>query len=212
MKESKHSEIKLDLIERVNGAKHLRVEGDAKEYVRGRKTTFVDMQYQIMADEVLLIESNTSLTLACAGNFIKLDKSGVTIVGNTVKINSGGTAVTPNPDNIDNPEAPRAADMTEYGRNTRYTTNPAENDQLELETIGRAPEDSDEHEPSWIEIELVDELGRPVPNEEYEITTTEGDVRTGRLNAKGQARVALAQPETCQISFPKLDAAVWERA
>jgi type VI secretion system secreted protein VgrG len=45
----------------------------------------------------IVIQGDTAITLVVGGNFIKIDASGVTIVGSMVKINSGGAPGTLTP-------------------------------------------------------------------------------------------------------------------
>lgn len=64
---------------------------------------------------------------------------------------------------------------------------------------------------SWIELELVDQKGKPVPYERYRIKVPGVDKpMEGFLDEKGLARVDGIDPGTCQISFPDLDAASWK--
>ena len=70
----------------------------------------------------------------------------------------------------------------------------------------------DEEKTSWIEIELVDEEGNPVPGEAYKVTLPDGKVASGTLDAKGFCRIEGIDPGTCQITFPKLDKDAWEKA
>lgn len=65
---------------------------------------------------------------------------------------------------------------------------------------------------SWIEIELVDEAGGPVPGEKYSIILPDGRTETGTLDGKGLARVAPIDPGTCEVTFPDLDKAAWKKA
>jgi len=62
---------------------------------------------------------------------------------------------------------------------------------------------------TWIEIELVDEAGVPVPRERYRVTAPGGERREGFLNEQGFAREDGLDPGTCTISFPDLDRALW---
>ena len=62
---------------------------------------------------------------------------------------------------------------------------------------------------SWVEIELVDTDGNPVPGEEYQIVVPGGTTVDGTLDAQGQARVEGIDPGTCQITFPNLDKKSW---
>ncbi len=66
-------------------------------------------------------------------------------------------------------------------------------------------------EVTWIEIQLLDEEGDPVPGQRYEIELPDGEVRKGTLNYRGRARVDnIDAPGACQIRFPDLDADAWE--
>ena len=63
---------------------------------------------------------------------------------------------------------------------------------------------------SWVEVELVDQKGKPVPHERYRVVPPDKKPIEGFLDEKGFARVAGIDPGTCRISFPDLDAASWK--
>jgi hypothetical protein len=63
---------------------------------------------------------------------------------------------------------------------------------------------------TWIELELMDASGNPVPNESYKITMPDGSIKYGRLDRKGTARIEKLQPGSCQVTFPDRDEEVWE--
>lgn len=66
---------------------------------------------------------------------------------------------------------------------------------------------------TWIEIELIDEQGDPVPFERYAIVLPDGTKTGGSLDKKGLARIDEIDPGgTCQISFPDIDGREWEGA
>lgn len=65
---------------------------------------------------------------------------------------------------------------------------------------------------TWIEIELIDENGEPVPCEPFRITLPDGRVVRGLLDSTGRARFGNIDPGTCEVSFPGIDAPEWERA
>jgi type VI secretion system secreted protein VgrG len=66
--------------------------------------------------------------------------------------------------------------------------------------------------PSWIEIEMVDEQGQPVPGVRYRVVVPDGSAAEGTLDAKGFARVEGFEKGDCKISFPDLDQDAWEEA
>jgi hypothetical protein len=62
---------------------------------------------------------------------------------------------------------------------------------------------------TWIEIELVDSKGKPVPNERYRIQAPDGQFHAGQLDANGRARVSGIDPGECSVCFPDLDKNEW---
>jgi hypothetical protein len=74
-------------------------------------------------------------------------------------------------------------------------------------------EEEKEAKPSWIEIKLVDESGKPVPGEVYRVTLADGQtVAEGTLDEKGFARIDGIDPGTCKVTFPNQDKETWHRA
>jgi hypothetical protein len=73
-------------------------------------------------------------------------------------------------------------------------------------------EEDDQEEKSWIEIELVDQEGEPVPGEKYKITLPDGSVAEGTLDGNGFAHIDGIKQGTCKITFPELDKEAWEEA
>ena len=71
---------------------------------------------------------------------------------------------------------------------------------------------ADEPMKTWVEIELLDQTGKPVPNEKYLVTTPEGVIKSGSLDEKGRARITDIDPGTCEISFPDIDGREWKAA
>jgi hypothetical protein len=63
---------------------------------------------------------------------------------------------------------------------------------------------------AWLEIELVDEYGQPVPNEPYRVEAANGLVIEGELDSTGYARLDPVAPGACKVIFPRRDAAWWE--
>jgi hypothetical protein len=64
----------------------------------------------------------------------------------------------------------------------------------------------------WIEIELLDDLDKPVAGERYLLMTAGGVVlKEGTLDSNGLARLDGMTEEECIVTFPDLDAATWEK-
>ena len=70
---------------------------------------------------------------------------------------------------------------------------------------------TDEEGKHWINIELKDDEGKPMPFEDYIIYLPDGTVAEGTLDENGRARERLDKPGTCHIIFPNLDKEAWER-
>ena len=63
----------------------------------------------------------------------------------------------------------------------------------------------------WIEVELKDQFGQPVPNEEFLVVLPDGTEVRGYLDQDGWARLApIESGGGCSVSFPNLDATIWE--
>ena len=57
----------------------------------------------------------------------------------------------------------------------------------------------------WIEVELLDSGGRPVPNADYILRLPDGAEKRGQLDGDGKARVEDVPPGKFKIVFPNLD-------
>ncbi|MEZ5428578.1 MAG: hypothetical protein R2747_20195 [Pyrinomonadaceae bacterium] len=68
----------------------------------------------------------------------------------------------------------------------------------------------DEKHRHWIEIELVGEDGRPVPDEKYRVVMPDGSLKEGKLDQNGWARVESDPPGECEVTFPERDKEAWE--
>jgi hypothetical protein len=93
-------------------------------------------------------------------------------------------------------EAPAA------GAATAAATTPLEDEQAAAEEKAQAQQPEETH---WIEIELLDDEGAPVPDEMYLVELPDGSKLTGRTDGSGKARVEGVDPGTAKVSFPDLD-------
>jgi hypothetical protein len=86
------------------------------------------------------------------------------------------------------------------------TTTPLQDEEAAQE---QAPPPAEEKH--YIEIELVDEDGKPMAGEAYLIELPDGTQRTGRTDVNGKARIEGIDPGTAKVSFPDYDKPVYEK-
>ncbi len=128
------------------------------------------------------IEAATTLELKCGDNTIVLSPAGIFIKGTMVYINSGaGPAVSSPGLQAIPPVQPLVAAIAASsvpGRDVTY----------EAPTHKEPVDEEEKEKKSWIEIELVDEEGNPVPGEKYKVILPDGQtVAEGTLDEKGFA-------------------------
>ncbi len=201
---------------KVAGTHSTDVQSDVVEHYGCNHKHEVSETYEASARNIK-IEAGATLELRGLGGSIIIDASGVHIDGQTVHLNSipGVPVAPPVMAQVTAPEAPEPpteADCVQHGKDTRYDRD-AEPESASPASAGpeAKPAAGAECQTSWIEIELVDEAGVPIPSEVYELKLPDGKVRRGSLDANGLAHVDGIQPGTCQICFPNLDAECWER-
>jgi hypothetical protein len=73
---------------------------------------------------------------------------------------------------------------------------------------GAADSDQKVH---WVEIEVVDEDGVGVPDQDYVIVAPDKSNYTGQTDTDGLARVDGISAGQCWVSFPKIDRSAWFR-
>lgn len=212
VKENKHSKVTLDYSEEVGGKRSLKIVGDVAEDFGANQSIKVGTNYYLSAGGEIVIEASSALTLKVGGSFVKIDSGGVTIQGTQVKINSGGSGGSGSAIALKAPEAPIDARSTTPGQDVTYQTQPGEYPELEAAAVAdETDEREQEQEDSWVEIELVDDDGNPVPQERYEVTLPNGHKIYGNLDDQGLARILGIQPGQCDINFPRLDREGWRR-
>lgn len=77
--------------------------------------TSAGKEIHLKADDKMVIEAGSELTIKGGGSFIKLDAGSVTVVGPVVKINAGGSAGSGTGIGIKPPVLPGAADKDKAG-------------------------------------------------------------------------------------------------
>jgi type VI secretion system secreted protein VgrG len=65
---------------------------------------------------------------------------------------------------------------------------------------------------NWVEVELVDDTGAPVPGEAVEIKLPDGTVASGTTDDKGLLKISNIDPGSVEITFVNLDKDAWEPA
>ena len=100
-----HGEKDLDV--RIKDAVREWIGGDQHRIVKGDQNEEVDKNWYQKTSMSIVVESGLELTIKSSGGFIKIDPSGITIVGTMVRINSGGApGVIPKPpDEADDSES-----------------------------------------------------------------------------------------------------------
>jgi len=191
--------------------------GDVVESFGANHKHEVSMTYACKALSIKL-EASTGIELKCGGSSIVLTPAAIFIVGGPlVNINSGsGPPVAPVTAGVTAPlatEPPGSADDSTPGRDTRYTGGEElAAAQAQPEVAGHEFEETETEEQtgSWVDIELVDAEGLPVPGEKYRVVDAAGDVKEGTLDANGRAHV-IVEPGPVELFYPNLDAEAWER-
>jgi len=222
----------------VTGTHSFQVSDNVTEVFSQSHSEKVSMSYYLKAGTGIVIEDPTGITLKCGGNSVVIDPTGVTIKGTMVtidgqltKINSGpgSPAMSGSPGSAVSPTAPKDtqdADQADPGQMAQIQAQQQQQRKGKYVDISPTP-----HTPAtvaaataaqqaagaaqtppktWIEIELVDKDGNPVPGERYQIKLPDGSVAEGTLDDKGHARVDGVDPGNCEVTFPNLDQTVWE--
>lgn len=64
---------------------------------------------------------------------------------------------------------------------------------------------------TWVEIELVNQRGKPVGGAVYRLKLPDGTLRQGKLDNDGRIRVPGIDPGTCEICFPDYHGGEWQK-
>ncbi|SDM16954.1 type VI secretion system secreted protein VgrG [Modicisalibacter muralis] len=102
-----HLAVKRDRISELDRDEHLRVHGERREKIDGDDNLIVGQtrhekigrgqlveagqEIHHKAGMKIIVEAGAEITLKAGGSFVKLDPSGISLVGPSVKINSGGS-------------------------------------------------------------------------------------------------------------------------
>ncbi|HBZ69702.1 MAG TPA: type VI secretion system tip protein VgrG [Deltaproteobacteria bacterium] len=210
----------------IDGSDSLTVVGDRIEQFTNHSESTAGTLY-VKGMEVV-IESMIGLTLKTGGNSVVIDPAGVSLTAGMVMVNgltlinsgpgspagegSAETPVTPlapsEAEPADDADPGKMAEAKAY----QQQTGTGKYGKRSLTPFQSTPESQKDPKKTWIEIELVDEEGKPVPGEGYEVTLPDGtQIARGSLDHKGVARIEGIDPGSCKITFPRLDKDAWER-
>ena len=202
---------------KISGSQSLKVEGAfGASYQSHALQTQAD--YYVKSGAKIVIEAGAQITLSCSGSFINIGPGGIDIVGPMVKINSGGAAGSGTAASLVPPSAVVAADAAataKPGADGAYSPlgekrpKAGPNDSSSTRHDPESDENRDKRH--YVEVELVDDDGKPVPGEAVCVTLPDGTtVAQGVTNEKGLYRVDNIDPGSCKISFPNLDKDAWK--
>ncbi|WP_437215888.1 type VI secretion system tip protein TssI/VgrG [Pectobacterium sp. LFLA-215] len=107
IKHDAHTDIDNERVTRIKANDHLTVENEKRDHIKGDYSLTVDasmhqklgqalvveagQEVHVKAGAKVVLEANAELTLKVGGSFIKIDPSGVSVVGPAIKMNSGGS-------------------------------------------------------------------------------------------------------------------------
>lgn len=122
IKHDEHRDIDNQRITRIKANDHLTVDGEKRDHIKGDYSLQVDtdmhqkmghsllvnagQEIHLYAGDKMVIEAGSEITMKAGGSFIKVDPSGVKLVGPTIKMNSGGKPGT------GTPSAPRLPELS----------------------------------------------------------------------------------------------------
>lgn len=108
IKHDLHLDVENERFSHIKANDHLTVDGEARQHTKGSQTLVVDgslhvktgqawisesgNEIHIKAGQKVVIEAGAEITVKAGGSFIKVDASGVSLVGSAVNLNSGGSA------------------------------------------------------------------------------------------------------------------------
>jgi type VI secretion system secreted protein VgrG len=102
--------VKGNVTQKTDGNNSLNIGGSSDEKIGSKWAAEAGQEIHLKGGMKVVIEAGMELTIKGAGGFVKIDPSGVTIVGTMVMINSGGAAGSGSGASPGSPKAPDVAD------------------------------------------------------------------------------------------------------
>ena len=91
IKNNLHVAVENDRLTHITTNDYLTVDGECRIHSKGAHTLVTDGALHLKAAQNIVIESGSGITLKVGGSFIKIDASGVSLVGPALNLNSGGS-------------------------------------------------------------------------------------------------------------------------
>lgn len=192
----------------IHGAASRKYGSSLTEVVEKDSTVDCHGNIYLKSAKTIVLEAASQISLKVGDNFIDIGPSGIAIKGTMVLINSGGAAASGTLGTLVEPaplkKVMSADNATPGGAVVYQSTGPGKEKPWHNPN---SPENR--NKTHWVAIELIDNTGRPIPNQAYRIVLPDGSTTEGTLNSEGKARVEGIDPGQCQVSFPGL--ADWEK-
>ncbi|MBI2900914.1 MAG: type VI secretion system tip protein VgrG [Planctomycetes bacterium] len=220
-----HQRIDRDHIQDIQGNRHLTLQGNESIDIAGRASLTVegDVVHVLMAGHSeettgkyylkangIVIESPSGLTLKCGGNSVVIDAAGVTLTGAALTLDGATTKINSGPGSAAVSGAAGSA-ATPIAAAKSIEPGDLEAGAAAQAGEGTAAAGAPEAKTSWVEVELKDDKGKPIPKELYEVVFPDGTVIRGRLDKKGKSKVKGCPSGEGKIGFPRLDKGGWSK-
>ncbi len=206
----------------VGGSYSLAVDSDAGLKFGSDVKQSVGANFHVKAGANIVLDAGAGLTIKGPGGHVTIDPSGVTIVGNIVRINSGGSPFSASSPSIVSPLTAAAALLADTSvpgamsyKQQMAAMTPAVLAAASAPTHSPTPpasatEEEKQSKKHWVEISLENADGSPAAGVAYQVTMPDGSIASGSLDDKGFAREDGIDPGQVQITFPDLDKEAWE--
>ncbi|WP_316858005.1 type VI secretion system tip protein TssI/VgrG [uncultured Cohaesibacter sp.] len=212
-----HRHIGGDRSVSVSGNDSLRVMGNRVEKGRLGISKIVAGTHSVTMDEGVL-QSVTELTLKVGDSFLFLNPAGVFFKAKKINIKSGGSPLSAKPLETVIPGQPYipitvhpclAGSPAKPASDKQAPAQPAQPQKPErIVPAGAAPA-PDPDETDWVEVQILDPQGNPVPGKHVYITGANDKQYSATTNADGLCRINAIAPGECTFDIDKLDKDLW---